>query len=105
MHRSTAITLATVSLLALGACSKPAPSQQANSSPPSPPPVATVPPPPPPAPPDPNEQLFTALDTIGAEQSDRGHVVRLSSAQFEPGQTRSESTTSFPCYAITPKRT
>jgi outer membrane protein OmpA-like peptidoglycan-associated protein len=43
-----------------------------------------------PPPPDPEEQVAKALDSIGAQQTDRGRAVRLSSAEFASGATRFE---------------
>lgn len=91
MRKIVSIPFMAASLLAVGACSKSTPNaQQASNAPPpvTPAPALVVPPAPPPAPqPNPDEQLASVLDSMGAEQSDRGRMLRLSSAQFEPGQT------------------
>jgi outer membrane protein OmpA-like peptidoglycan-associated protein len=89
---SSGILLAGVALTALSACAERDPPVQQSSIDSAPPPaeIAPSPPPPAPPPPDPNEQLTQALDTLGAEQTERGRVVRLPSAQFEPGETSFE---------------
>lgn len=86
------IAVLSAALVALAACGdRSSTTQQANNPTPSPPPQAAAPPPPPPPPPpDPNEELAKALDNLGAQSSDQGRVVRLSSAQFKPGETQFE---------------
>lgn len=90
MANSLRVVSLGIVVLALAACGQRNATQQASNTPPpaQPAQAAPPPPPPPPAPPNPNEQLTNSLDALGAQQSDRGLLVRLSSAQFEPGQTQ-----------------
>lgn len=78
-------------MLAITACGERSSTpQQASNTMAPPPSAAPSPPPPAPPPPDPEEQVAKALDSLGAEQTERGRAVRLSSAEFGPGDTNFE---------------
>ncbi len=87
--RPAVLLISLAALAALPGCGErpSAPPPQAGAPPPAAPPPS---PPPPPPQPSADEQLAKSLDDLGAQQSERGRIVRLSSARFKPGQTRFE---------------
>jgi outer membrane protein OmpA-like peptidoglycan-associated protein len=83
-HNAIRLCSAATVLLAVAACGKQAPQQNADTLAPAPQavPEAVAPPPP-----DLNQQLKDRLSQMGASSSERGWVVDLPSAHFKAGQT------------------
>lgn len=90
---TAALTALTAVLGLMGCAREDADSTIASAEAPTPAPVAPPPPAPPPSrPPDPQEQVASSLQEIGAQESERGYRLRLSSAQFAPGESAFEPT-------------
>jgi outer membrane protein OmpA-like peptidoglycan-associated protein len=87
-HRLIAALPAVMAAMGLIGCAREdTTSPVASAEVPPPAPVTPPPAPPPPPAPDPDAEVASSLSEVGAQESDRGYTLRLSSAEFAPGES------------------